>query len=55
MEQQQSLLQQRYVSTAAGSLHRDEIAYLKIGAQELEGYVHGLQNHNQQQGIDFRG
>ncbi|MBV9179467.1 MAG: hypothetical protein JO297_20760 [Nitrososphaeraceae archaeon] len=21
---------------------RNEIAYLKIGAQELEGYVHGL-------------
>ena len=28
---------------------RSEIAYLKIGAQELEGYVHGLENHNQQQ------
>jgi transposase len=28
---------------------RNEIAYLKIGAQELEGYVHGLENHNQQQ------
>jgi hypothetical protein len=27
---------------------RNEIAYLKIGAQELEGYVHGLNNHNQQ-------
>jgi hypothetical protein len=27
---------------------RNEIAYLKIGAQELEGYVRGL-NHNQQQ------
>ena len=25
---------------------RNEIAYLKIGAQELEGYVHGLENHN---------
>ena len=25
---------------------RNEIAYLKIGVQELEGYVHGLQNHN---------
>ena len=28
---------------------RNEIAYLKIGVQELEGYVHGLENHNQQQ------
>jgi hypothetical protein len=28
---------------------RNEIAYLQIGAQELEGYVHGLQNHDQQQ------
>jgi hypothetical protein len=28
---------------------RNEIAYLQIGAQELEGYVHGLKNHNQQQ------
>jgi transcriptional regulator len=28
---------------------RNEIAYLKIGAQELEEYVHGLQNHKQQQ------
>jgi hypothetical protein len=28
---------------------RNEIAYLKIGSQELEGYVHGLENHNQQQ------
>jgi hypothetical protein len=28
---------------------RNEIAYLQIGVQELEGYVHGLQNHNQQQ------
>jgi hypothetical protein len=28
---------------------RNEIEYLKIGAQELEGYVHGLENHNQQQ------
>jgi hypothetical protein len=27
---------------------RNEIAYLQIGAQELEGYVHGLKNHNQQ-------
>jgi predicted site-specific integrase-resolvase len=26
---------------------RKEIEYLKIGAQELEGYVHGLENHNQ--------
>ena len=28
---------------------RNEIAYLKIGAQELEWYVRGLENHNQQQ------
>lgn len=28
---------------------RNEIAYLKIGVQELEGYIHGLNNHNQQQ------
>jgi hypothetical protein len=28
---------------------RNEIAYLKIGAQELEEYVHGLENRNQQQ------
>jgi predicted transcriptional regulator len=28
---------------------RNEITYLKIGVQELEGYVHGLENHNQQQ------
>jgi peptidoglycan hydrolase CwlO-like protein len=28
---------------------RNEIEYLKIGVQELEGYVHGLNNHNQQQ------
>ena len=27
----------------------NRIAYLKIGVQELEGYVHGLKNHNQQQ------
>ena len=26
---------------------RNEIAYLQIGAQELEGYVRGLENHNQ--------
>jgi hypothetical protein len=30
---------------------RNEIAYLQIGAQELEGYVHGHENHNQQQQI----
>jgi predicted nucleic acid-binding Zn-ribbon protein len=30
---------------------RNEIAYLKIGVQELEGYVHGLENHNQQQEV----
>jgi chromosome segregation ATPase len=28
---------------------RNEIAYLQIGVQELEGYVHGLKNHNQKQ------
>jgi hypothetical protein len=28
---------------------RNEIAYLKIGVQELEEHVHGLENHNQQQ------
>jgi predicted nucleic acid-binding Zn-ribbon protein len=28
---------------------RNEIAYLKIGAQELEGYVHGLKNQQQQE------
>jgi hypothetical protein len=27
---------------------RNEIAYLHFGAQELEGYVHGLKDHNQQ-------
>jgi chromosome segregation ATPase len=34
---------------------RNEIAYLKIGVQELEGYVHGLENHNQRQEIDSCG
>jgi hypothetical protein len=28
---------------------RNEIEYLKIEVQELEGYVHGLENHKQQQ------
>ena len=28
---------------------RNEIEYLKIGAQELGGYVHGFKNHNQGQ------
>jgi hypothetical protein len=28
---------------------RNEIAYLQIGVQELEVYVHGLKNHNQQE------
>jgi hypothetical protein len=28
---------------------RNEIEYLKIRAQELEGYACGLENHNQQQ------
>jgi hypothetical protein len=26
---------------------RNEIVSLQIGVQELEGYVHGLENHNQ--------
>jgi hypothetical protein len=30
---------------------RNEIAYLQTGAQELEGYVHGIENHNQQQEV----
>jgi len=30
---------------------RNEIVYLQIGVQELEGHIHGLQNHNQQQEI----
>jgi hypothetical protein len=29
--------------------YNNERAYLKIGVQELEGYVRGLENHNQQQ------
>jgi hypothetical protein len=28
---------------------RNEIAYLKIGAQEIEGYDHGLERNGQQQ------
>jgi chromosome segregation ATPase len=28
---------------------RNEIAYLQIGVQELERYLRGLKNHNQQQ------
>jgi chromosome segregation ATPase len=28
---------------------RNEIAYLQFGIQELEGYIHGLNNQNQQQ------
>jgi hypothetical protein len=28
---------------------RNEIVSLQIGVQELEGYVRGLENHNQQQ------
>jgi chromosome segregation ATPase len=32
---------------------RNEIAYLHIGVQELEGYVHGLENHNQPQQIQY--
>jgi hypothetical protein len=30
---------------------RNEIVFLQIGAQELEGYVRGLENHDQQQPI----
>ena len=30
---------------------RNEIAYLQVEAQELEGYVQGLKNHIQQQPI----
>ena len=30
---------------------RNEISYLHFGVQELEGYVQGLKNHNQQQPI----
>jgi hypothetical protein len=30
---------------------RNEIAYLQIRAQELEGYVRGLNDHNQQHEI----
>ena len=30
---------------------RNEIAYLQIGAQELEEYVHGLNRNQQQQEI----
>jgi flagellar biosynthesis chaperone FliJ len=32
---------------------RNEIAYLHFEVQELEGYVHGLENHNQQQQIQY--
>ena len=28
---------------------RNEIAYLHFGVQELEGYLRGLENNNQQQ------
>ena len=28
---------------------RNEMAYLQIGVQELEGYIRGLNNHNHQQ------
>ena len=28
---------------------RNEIAYLQFGIQELEGYIHGLNNQSQQQ------
>jgi hypothetical protein len=32
---------------------RNEIAYLQFGIQELEGYVHGLENHSQQQEVQY--
>jgi hypothetical protein len=32
---------------------RNEITYLKIGAQELEEHVHGLENHKQQQEVQY--
>jgi hypothetical protein len=28
---------------------RNEMAYLQFGVQELEGYIHGLNNQSQQQ------
>ena len=34
---------------------RNEIAYLQIGVQELEGYVRGLNHNQQQQEIDSCG
>jgi predicted nucleic acid-binding Zn-ribbon protein len=33
---------------------RSEIEYLNIGAQELEEYVHGLENHNQHQQLEIQ-
>jgi predicted nucleic acid-binding Zn-ribbon protein len=32
-------------------IKKNEIAYLQVGAQALEGYLRGLRNHNQQQSI----
>ena len=40
------------LSTACNS-KRDEISYLQAQIQALEGYVHGLKNHIQQQGIQY--
>jgi hypothetical protein len=36
-----------YQLSATCNNKRNEIAYLKIRSQELEGYVRGLENHNQ--------
>jgi hypothetical protein len=33
---------------------RNDIAYLKIGVQELEGYFHELENHKQQQQQQYK-
>lgn len=38
-----------YLNRISYSKISGSIEYLKIGVQELEGYVHGLENHNQQQ------
>ena len=38
-----------YQLSATCNNKRNEITCLKIGVQELEEYVHGLKNHNQQQ------
>ena len=50
MNNQISILRRTmYQLSATCNDKRNEIAYLKIEIQELEGYVHGLKNHNQQQ------